>query len=255
MHFIDYTVMTSKGTKMPRGDKHAMKNYKISLPEFTIQQTIADILSSIDDKIDLLNRQNETLEAMAQTLFRHWFIEEADDSWEEVELSYWVTPKKGRILTKAQAIDGKVPVVAGGLEPACYHNSSNTLGPVITISASGANAGFVRLYFEAVWASDCSYIDHSVTDFIYFHYVFLKLSQSQLFDSQIGSAQPHVYPKHIVSLLSRKYPIGLIEDFERICEGWFTKVKRNGQQIRTLSQIRETLLPKLMSGEVRVKLD
>jgi type I restriction enzyme S subunit len=228
---------------------------ELSIPGLAEQKAIAVVLSSIDDKIDLLNRQNETLEAMAQTLFRQRFIEEADERWEEVELSFWITPKKGKILTKAKAIDGRVPVVAGGLEPACYHNFSNTLGPVITISASGANAGFVRLYFEEVWASDCSYIDLSVTSFIYFHYVNLKLNQSQLFDSQIGSAQPHVYPKHIESLVSKRYPIELIQEFEYLCEGWFSKIKNNIDQIKTLHQTRNTILPKLMSGEVRVKLD
>ena len=59
---------------------------KIQLPPLQEQKAIAEVLSSLDDKIELLQKQNETLEALAQTLFRQWFIEEADDSWEEVEL-------------------------------------------------------------------------------------------------------------------------------------------------------------------------
>ena len=89
--FTEYTVLTSKGAKMPRGDKSAIKSYHFPLPPLPEQKAIAEVLSSLDDKIDLLHRQNETLEQMAQTLFRQWFVErrpelvegEADEDWEE----------------------------------------------------------------------------------------------------------------------------------------------------------------------------
>jgi type I restriction enzyme S subunit len=73
--FTEYTVLTSKGAKMPRGDKDAIKNLEIQLPPLPEQKAIASVLSSLDDKIDLLHQQNQTLEALAETLFRQWFIE------------------------------------------------------------------------------------------------------------------------------------------------------------------------------------
>ena len=73
--FIQYTVQTSKGTKMPRGDKEAMKIYPLSLPPLSEQKAIAHILGSLDDKIELNRQMNETLEAMAQALFKSWFVD------------------------------------------------------------------------------------------------------------------------------------------------------------------------------------
>ena len=73
--FIQYTVQTSKGTKMPRGDKEAMKQYPVSIPSPTEQKAIARILGSLDDKIELNKQMNETLEAMAQALFKSWFVD------------------------------------------------------------------------------------------------------------------------------------------------------------------------------------
>ena len=66
-----------------------------------------------------------------------------------------------------------VPVVAGGLEPSTYHNTANTKAPVLAISASGANAGFVSLWNIPIWSSDSSFIDSSITDDVYFWYVLL----------------------------------------------------------------------------------
>lgn len=225
----------------------------ILLPPLPEQTAIASILSSLDDKIDLLHRQNETLEKMAEALFRQWFVEKAEEDWEEVEFGNFLKPQKGKNLTKAKAIEGRYFVVAGGLEPMCTHNESNTEAPVITISASGANAGFVRLYHDKVWSSDSSYIDNTITPYVYFSYLFLKSNQKILFDKQTGSAQPHIYPQQIMELDFFKYPIHLIIEFENRCKSFFQKVKSNQTQIHTLTSLRDTLLPKLMSGEVRVE--
>ncbi|MGL4989043.1 MAG: restriction endonuclease subunit S, partial [Cetobacterium sp.] len=73
--FFDYTVNTSKGTKMPRGDKSAIMQYDFDLPSLETQEKIASILSALDDKIEINNEMNKTLEEMAQTLFKRWFID------------------------------------------------------------------------------------------------------------------------------------------------------------------------------------
>jgi type I restriction enzyme S subunit len=229
-----------------------IESLEILLPPLPEQRAIAEVLSSLDDKIDLLHRQNKTLEALAETIFRQWFIEEADESWEVGKLGDLIVPKKGKNLTKSEAIAGNYPVVAGGLEPSCYHNQANTKAPVVTISASGANAGFVRIYYTPVWSSDSSYIDETITPFVYFSYIFLKVNQKQLIDKQEGSAQPHIYPSHIMELEMVKYPNILIEKFEKEVSDIFQKIKHNTQQIHTLTQLRDTLLPKLMSGEIRL---
>jgi len=251
--FVDFTYSGSSGTRMPRADWEFVSKSKWNFAHPIEQKAIAEVLSSLDDKIDLLHRQNKTLEAMAETLFRQWFIEEAKEDWEEEKLGCFLQPQKGRNITKSEAIDGEYPVVAGGLEPSCYHNKSNTKAPVITVSASGANAGFIRLYNTPVWSSDSSFIDKTITSFIFTFYIFLKISQDLLFDKQEGSAQPHVYPSHIMDLDILKYPESILIKFEDLIRPYFGKIKINQNQIYTLEKLRDTLLPKLMSGEVRVE--
>lgn len=140
-------------------------------------------------------RGNDNLEQQAQALFKAWFVDNAviDDA----SVSDYFIPLRGKNLLTSDAKGGEVPVVAGGLTPSAYHNVANTKAPVITISASGANAGYVKLWGVPVWSADSSYIDSSVTPHIYFWYNLLKFSQKNIFDSQTGSAQPHIYPKHI----------------------------------------------------------
>jgi len=242
------------GSSQPLITQEILKNIPIPLPPLPEQKAIAEVLSSLDDKIELLHRQNKTLEEMAMTIFRKWFIEDAKEDWGDGVFGDIVQPKKGKNITKKEVIEGPYPVVAGGIEPSCYHNLANTSEPVVTISASGANAGYVRLYHTKVWASDSSYIDYSVTPYVYFSYIFLKTNQRAVFDKQVGSVQPHVYPMQIMELNCMHYPEKLISKFEKWCTPMFTKIKSNQLQISILEQIRDILLPKLMSGEVRVKV-
>lgn len=250
----DHAEINLDGTSgRQRVPKDAFNDLILSYPLLEEQRAIAGVLSSLDDKIDLLHRQNATLEKIAETLFRQYFIENPKPEWEEITVGAFIKPRKGRNITKQEAVDGEYPVVAGGLEPSCYHNESNTVAPVITISASGANAGFVRLYHNAVWSSDSSFIDETVTPYVYFFYVFLKYSQELLYDKQEGSAQPHIYPSHIMELTILDYPTQNIEEFNSFINMYFDKIRNNQKQIKTLIALRDTLLPKLMSGEVRVE--
>ena len=100
--------------------------------------------------------------------------------WEIKSIGEKITILKGKNITQNTISAGEVPVVAGGMGPAYYHNTSNASGPVITVSASGANAGFVNLYFEDIWASDCSFINKSVTDFVFFYHSLLKERQKEI---------------------------------------------------------------------------
>lgn len=104
---------------------------------------------------------------------------------------------KGTSITKAKTIEGKVKVVAGGLDFAYYHNVSNRPGNTITVSASGANAGYVNYWKEAIFASDCTTInaDNAITQ-LYLYYC-LKFMQNQIFSLAKGQAQPHVYPNDL----------------------------------------------------------
>ncbi|MBD5166630.1 MAG: restriction endonuclease subunit S [Helicobacter sp.] len=168
------------------------------------------------------------------------------DKWEIGKLGDYITPKKGKNITQKNAIKGIYPVIAGGLEPAYYHNQSNTESPVITISASGANAGFVNIHYCPVWSSDSSYIDKTITPYVYFFYLFLKMNQNILYDKQEGSAQPHIYPSHIMELEIPHYPKNLIETFESQIQIYFDKISHNMGEIQNLQSMRDMLLQKLL---------
>ena len=163
-----------------------------------------------------------------------------------------IMPKRGKGLLSKNAIKGDIPVVAGGIEPATYHNQANTTAPVLTIAASGANAGYINLWHIPVWASDSSYIDDSITPNVYFWYIMLKKRQKEIFDAQVGSAQPHIYPKHIAELPMNVVFVEKIAEYNEIVTPIFEKKGQLYLESKRLTSLRDTLLPKLMSGELKI---
>ena len=190
-----------------------LRNMDFSCPSLDIQTRIVKMLEVYDHLIENNQRQIKLLEEVAQRLYKEWFIDLHFPGYEDTPIvdgvpEGWkkgmlgdISPfRRGKSITKAQVLGGDVPVVAGGLEPAYYHNKANTIAPVITVSGSGVNAGFTRLYNVDVFASDCSYIDSNSTPFLLFVYCFLKTNKMNLDSLQKGSAQPHVYAKDLNAL-------------------------------------------------------
>ena len=161
-------------------------------------------------------------------------------------------PKRGTPLLTKDASPGEVPVVAGGLEPSTYHNKANTTTPVITISSSGANAGFVNLWGVPVWSSDSSYIDSSMSPYVYFWYAFLKRHQNNIYNIQTGSAQPHIYPNHIASLPIGELDYAQIEEYTKRVTPMFLTIAQNYRENERLKSLRDWLLPMLMNGQATV---
>lgn len=237
------------GTTFKEVSGSTMRNVPVKVPPLPTQQKIAAILSSIDDKIELNNKINDNLEQQAQAIFKSWFVDGSDKTQ---TIGDYITPKRGKNLLSKDAVQGEVPVIAGGLEPATYHNLANTKAPILTISASGANAGFVNLWNVPVWSSDSSFIDSEMTKDVYFWYVLLKLRQKEIFDSQTGSAQPHIYPQHIAVLPIANLDKKKISKFTELVTPFFLQIGINKQENNKLIAFRDTLLPKLMSGEIEV---
>lgn len=194
-------------------------------------------------------RGNDNLEQQAQALFDKMFPEISIGKGTIGEI---IVPKRGTGLLSKDAIAGNIPVVAGGIEPATYHNVANTKSPVLTIAASGANAGYINLWHIPVWSSDSSYIDSAMTKNVYFWYVLLKKRQKEIFDAQVGSAQPHIYPKHIAEMPISNIKETEISLFVQIVSPLFDTIGNNKRENQRLSAIRDTLLPKLMSGNLKM---
>ncbi len=195
-------------------------------------------------------RGNDNLEQQAQALFKAWFVDNAVIG--DASVSDYFIPLRGKNLLTSDAKGGEVPVVAGGLTPSAYHNVANTKAPVITISASGANAGYVNLWGIPVWSADSSYIDSSITPHIYFWYNLLKFNQKNIFDSQTGSAQPHIYPKHIGDIRIPDLDLDKVADYNKIMTPIYEQITNTQKINAQLAETRDTLLPKLMSGELKI---
>ena len=263
-----YDWVSSFDTGATRGNINA-KTYgdmEIELPSRKIQNRIVSILSSLDRKIELNNKINDDLEEMAQAIFKNWFVDfepfkdgkfvdselgMIPEGWKVGLLGELCNFKRGKNLLTKNAIDEGVPVVAGGLEPSCYHNVANTGAPVITVSGSGANAGFMRMYHVPVWASDCSFIDISCENF-YFVYCFLKVNSKLLKHAQTGAVQPHVKPSDIHDFELVIPDKESIYDFQDKVKPFFDKIASIQKENSRLSLLRDTLLPRLMSGELEV---
>ena len=253
------------GSAQPALTIDTIKQFEVPIPTYEVQNKVVDILTAYDSLIENNQKQIILLEEAAQRLYKEWFVDLRFPGFEKVKIvdgvpEGWTNGtlgdiaffKRGKTITKAQVQDGDVPVVAGGLEPAYYHNKSNTFAPVITVSGSGANAGFARLYNVNVFASDCSFADSKTTPFLYFVYCFIK-DNKQSFDAlQKGSAQPHVYAKDINALKLSIPTEVLLESFCELVSLYFEKIKVLQNQIGLSSQARDRLLPKLMSGEIEV---
>lgn len=264
----DYTTLASlaNGGAQQNLNAQIIKDYVLQMPSLADQRRIASILSSLDRKIELNNKINADLEEMAQAIFKNWFVDfepfkggkfvdselgMIPEGWKVGLLGELCNFKRGKNLLTKNAIDEGVPVVAGGLEPSCYHNIANTGAPVITVSGSGANAGFMRMYHVPVWASDCSFIDISCENF-YFVYCFLKVNSKLLKHAQTGAVQPHVKPSDIHDFELVIPDEESIYDFQDKVKPFFDRIASLQKENSRLSSLRDTLLPRLMSGELEV---
>ncbi len=285
--FIAKSTTGSEGGRMPRANWNWVSKFELEFQDFNHQKAIGTALRVLDEKIAANKQLSKTLEDIAQTIFKSWFIDFDPvkakmaggkpagmdavtaalfpDSMEDSELGLipkgWVvsllgeliTPKKGKTITKATCIDGDVPVVAGGLQPAYFHNQPNVLHPVVTISASGANAGFVRLYLEDIWASDCSFISSEISETVYFWYLFLSRNQELIFSKQQGGAQPHIYPSDLMRLkFCTPSSTDLRLKFETVVAPLFNEIGCLERQNKLLGYTRDSLLPRLISGELQI---
>jgi type I restriction enzyme S subunit len=271
------------GSGQPTVPMKNIRKIPIPWPCEDERNLICDVYKSLNNKIVTNVSINISLEEIAKAIFKSWFVDfdpikakmrgelpegmdaataalftdklvESElglipEGWEVKSFSDWVKITKGKNITKKTVIEGDIPVVAGGLKPAYFHNTHNVEGPAITISASGANAGFVSLYFQNIWASDCSYISESTTPFFYLQYVFLVFNQKKIFGMQTGAAQPHIYPRDFERLMVVIPNEELCIKLENIFASFFRGIANNKAQNIELSQLRDTLLPKLLSGE------
>jgi len=245
---------------------------EISLPSLPEQKAIASILSSLDDKIELLHWQNKTLEKMAETLFRQWFVEEENEEWKEVELGDVIetssggTPSRSNMefyedgiiyWVKSKELNGTfIQDTEEKITKEALKKSSAKLLPKnsILIAMYGATVGEYGIISEEMTCNQaiCALKPNENYPYTYL-FLIVKLNKEELINMAVGSAQQNISQLLIKKLLVLNC-IEKIKEFHSVVNPYFDKIKINITQIRTLNALRDTLLPKLMSGEVRVKI-
>ena len=246
---LQHLAETRSGTFPQITFSSELSRIPVLLPDKETQKKVIDILSCIEDKIDLNLAINNNLEQQAIAIFDNMF---PDISAAEKAIGDIIIPKRGKNLLSKNAILGNVPVVAGGLNPSTYHNTANTVAPVLSISASGANAGYVNLWNIPIWSSDSSFIDSSMSNDVYFWYVLLKKRQNEIYDSQTGSAQPHIYPQHIAAMPICDLNFNKVSNYTSTVTPIFELIGHNKIENMRLITIRDALVPKLISGDLDV---
>lgn len=244
----EYLFSISSVTRTPILSKGVFEEIEIPSISRSEQDKIAKVLLVLDKKIKLNSEINDNLAQQAQLLFDFMF----QDISGSKHIGDFIVPQRGTALLSKDAIPGDIPVVAGGLVPSTYHNAANTVAPVITISSSGANAGFVNLWGVPVWSSDSSFIDFKMTPYVYFWHALLKRHQNNIYKIQTGSAQPHIYPSHIASLPVCDLDFGKVADYTERVTPLFTLISKNYKESNQLRALRDWLLPMLMNGQATI---
>jgi type I restriction enzyme S subunit len=264
-----------------RVPKECFNDLKLILPKNLQEQTaIASVLSSLDDKIDLLHRQNKTLEALAETLFRQWFVEEAKEEWEEVRLGNIIEIINGVSYKSDDLNSSKTAMVTlksfdrnGGFRMDGFKEytgkykeqhilkegdlvvahtditqEADVIGnPVMVIG----NPKYDTLVFSMDLVKVVSKDENYSNEFLYLLMKSREFKEHCLGYSN-GSTVLHLSKKAVPEYEMKLPPKNLIKEFSKKVKPLVQKQFRNQTQIRTLTQLRDTLLPKLMSGEVRV---
>jgi type I restriction enzyme S subunit len=249
-----FIVGAASGTSVRHTSPTTIKEYQFLKPPLTEQRAIASVLSSLDDKIDLLHRENKTLEQMAETLFRQWFVEDADEGWETGILGDFVNITYGKNLSTKKLQNNGYPVF-GGNGQIGFFDKYIYEKPQVLISCRGEASGTVNISLPKSFITNNSLIleinKRREITFEYLKYYALN-TDFKMYVS--GSAQPQIT---ITDLYIAGFTLPdkkTTDCFSDIVRTWESKIINNQRQTRTLEKLRDTLLPKLMSGEVRVKI-
>lgn len=271
--FFKYSMTTSKGTKMPRGDKTSIMNYPIKLPPLSTQQKIAAILSSLDDKIELNNKINTNLERQAQDLFKNWFVDKYE---KEGTIGDYCAVKSGFAFKSAWWQDEGTKVIRiGDIEQGCLnletcaHVATDKIevakdfivqGGDLVIAMTGATIGkfsMIPKTQEPILVNQRVgkfFLGNNPIEKVPFIYCTLKQEEviTEFINRGQGSAQPNISTGDILSIPCWIPNQESISRFNKSVQPMFETIISNQEENRKLSVLRDSLLPKLMNGEIEV---
>lgn len=239
-----------------------IRKLNILLPPLPEQKRIVKVLEVWDNYLEKLSKKIELKKNIKKGLMQKLLTGEIrlkgfDGEWKEAKLGEVCIIKRGEMITKNMITQGDIPVIAGGKQPAYYHDKYNYDGKTITVSGSGASAGFVSYFKKPIFASDCSVIKEigykSDIDFIYYQ---VLSRQKYIFSLQSGGAQPHVYPRDLALL-----KIDFVDDIQEqsaIAEILTTsdkEIELLEKKKKIIEEQKRFLLNSLVSGKIRVPVE
>ena len=274
-NFFNYSMLTSKGTKMPRGDKQAIMDYEVPNISYETQKKIVSILKPIDDKIELNRAVNENLELQAQAIFKNWFIDNGDylDKNKYVSLDNLIdvidnrgkTPPLINSSTNYPIID--VRALSGNNRIINFNNCSkfvnyetysnwfrkghpkpwdiliSTVGSIAEMKLFLGNKGCIAQNVVSFRSKNISSL---------YLYQYLNFIRKDLINYNIGSVQPSIKVSHIIKHLIFLPEKDLLNKFDNITKSLSLMMYNNTLENERLADLRDTLLPRLMSGELDV---
>ena len=273
--FFNHMMNGSKGTKMPRGDKNQILNFTI--PDFGIstQKKIANVLSALDSKIELNNRINTELEAMAKTLYDYWFVQfdfpdkngkpykssggkmlfndklkrDIPIEWSDGVLGDLITLEYGKPLKAETRTGVGYPVVGSSGIVGC-HSKYLVQGPGVVVGRKGT-IGAITYLFHPFFPIDTTYFVKPKQEikFLYLNYLLRSLGLEMM---NGDSAVPGLNREVALGIGITKAPLELVQKYESIVGSFFRKKESIYMENQQLTQLRDWLLPMLMNGQVRV---
>lgn len=241
-----------------------LSNLKINLPSIKTQHGIAEILSTLDEKIEINRQTNATLEAIAHSVFREWFIGSPKSGWENRKFGDVVEFIKGKkpSETSNQPVYGWLPLILIETFDTGSHVYAKPEKVVITQESNalmvmdGGSSGRVEIGFSGVVGSTIAKIrvkENIIGD--YFLYYSLKEKEIEIRKHLTGTSIPHMDKQWLLSQNVGIPDMETKQRFEEIASSIRNKISMNLEEIRTLANLRDALLPKLMSGEIEVSND
>lgn len=253
--YLQHFKYISQGTSTKFLTASILRNIPISLPPLETQKRIADILSAIDDKIELNRRINANLEQQAQALYKSWFVDfepfggKMPEDWREGTLGEIMTITSGKHPKNRVSIktkDVNIPIV-GAADIIGYTNEMLYSTPILIIGRVGTH-GIVQRFSTKCWPSDNTLVIQTK----YYEMCYQLLKQIDYKKLNRGSTQPLITQTDIKEVEVLIPPIEILEKYENRISIFFDKIKNNHIENNNLSRLRDTLLPKLMSGEIKV---
>lgn len=302
--FVEYLKLVQTGTAIPHISTKQILSYETKIPPLIERKNIGRLLRSLDDKIELNRQMNETLEAMAQALFKSWFvdfdpvidnalaagnaipdelleraeqrkkIERKDNSdiqglfpdefefteelgwipkgWEVGSLDKMFELQRGFDLPKKKRTDGIYPLMAASGQDGT-HNEFKVKGPNVVTGRSG-KLGVVSFVHTNHWPLNTTlWVKNYDKSNPYHAYFFLQTLDLDRYNS--GSAVPSLNRNNVHNLVQILPSKVVLDKFQEVVESNFAKIAENNSGIEILTKLRDTLLPKLMSGELRIPDD